>query len=232
MALSELIRVAEQQRELLSRYSLTDSDSHIDALERLSVIYSENLATVETIRRKHIESLERVCRPILDKAKTVSEELSQGQFRLGSSFRKSFEAIYVSIPARESEATSQRLQKNKQHERALKIQELGCDGAMVLAGTLTTSEWAQRLSATKLEYTLRNIPRPRQEYLPALLKILETWEDEQPLVDCTAFRNSLTGKNYCTYQEAILISTALHSRSSEISVSAPELPIDRLVRGE
>lgn len=202
MALAELIRVAEQQRQLLSRYSLTVLDGHMDALERLSVIYSENLATVETIRKKHIESLERMCKPILDKAKTVSEELSQTQFRLGPSFRKSFEAIYTSIPARESEDAGQRLRKNKQYERALKIQELGCDGAIVWAGILTTSDWAQRLSATKLEYLLKNFPRPRHECLPTLLKALEVWGNEQPLVDCTAFRDSLTGEDCCTYQES------------------------------
>lgn len=118
-----------------------------------------------------------------------------------SSFRKSFEAIYVSIPARESEAPGQRLQKSRQLERALKIQELGCATAMVLAGALTTSDWAQRLSATKLSYVLRNVSTRRQECLPALLKILENWENERPLVDCAAFRKSIAGEDCYTYQQ-------------------------------
>ncbi len=213
MALPGLIRVAEQQRELLSRYTLTDPDGNIDALERLSSIYSGNWATVETIRKRHTEALERDCRPILDKAKRVVEELSQGQFQLVSSFRKSFEAIYVSIPARESEATGQRLRLKKQHARALKVQELGCDVALVVAGALVTTEWGQRLLANKLGYILRNVPRPRQGCLPALLKILEAWENERPLADCAAFRNSLTGEGFCTYQQPGIID--LHSITLE-----------------
>ncbi len=78
MILPELIRVAEQHSKLLSRYALADPDGDVDALEKLSSICSANLATVETICKKHTELFERDCRPILDKAKTVSGKLSQG----------------------------------------------------------------------------------------------------------------------------------------------------------
>lgn len=200
MALSGLIRVAEQQSGLLTQYSLTDPDGQIDALEELNSIYVKNLATIGFIIKKHNEFLEQGCRPILDSARTVLEKLREGQLRFGLTPRKSYEAIYVSLPARDSESSAQRLRKNKQYERALEIQDLGCDGAIVVACALTTSEWAHSMSALKFKYILKNVPKPRQECWPALLKTLDTWENEQPLAGCTAFKDSLKGEDYCRQQ--------------------------------
>lgn len=193
MALSQLIHDVEKQRELLSRYSLTDRDGQIESLKTLNEIYLENSSTIASIIEKHKHSLEQDCRPILDKAKAVLKKLLKSQLKFGVPFRKSFEAIYISLPARDSESPDMQLRKNKQHDRALRIQGMGCDTAMMWAGALPTSEWAQLMTLPKFNYVLKNMPKPPQECLQGLLKILEAWENEQPLVNCAAFTSSLTG---------------------------------------
>jgi len=202
MTLSEMIRVAERQRWLLSERSLTDPDGHTDDLEKLHSIYLEILATIGDISKKQTEFLDQGCGPVLDRAETVIEKLLEGQVPSGTFVRKSFEAIYVSFPHRESESRGQRSTKNKQYERALMIQKLGCDKAMVLAGVLKMSDWAHTMPALKFKHILKNIPTPQQQCLPTLLETLEAWEKEPPLVDCAAFKTSLTGEDCCTYQGA------------------------------
>ncbi len=135
-----MIRVAKRQRWLLSERSLTDPDSHTDNLEKLYSIYLEILATIGDISKKQTEFLDQGCGPVLARAETVIEKLLEGQVPSGTFVRKSFKAIYVSFPYRESESRGQRSTKNKQYERALMIQKLGCDRAIVLAGILKMSD--------------------------------------------------------------------------------------------
>jgi len=154
-------------------------------------------STITSIIKEHEDFLEQGCRPILDKAKAVSEKLLEGQFEFGRTLRKSYEAIYVSLPARDSESSGLRLKNNKQYDRALDIQKLGCDGAMVFAGALRTSECAHTMSSPKFNYLLKGMPTPPRECSQALLKTLEAWENEQPLANCAQFGNNLIGKTCC-----------------------------------
>jgi len=194
MVLARLIQVAEEQRRLLSQYTLTNPDSQIDTLKHLSNIYLDQASTITTIIINHEASLAEECSPILDEVKAVMGKLQEGRFTFGSPTRKSFEAIYTSQPARDSESSDLKRRTNKQYTRALEIQKLGCDGAIVLAGALTTSTWSQLMTSPKLKYILKNMPKPPQTCSQVLLHTLETWGDEPPLANCAAFTNALTGK--------------------------------------
>ncbi len=193
MALSQLIKGAEKQRKLLSQYSSIDRDGQIESLKTLNGIYLENSSTIASIVEKHEHSIEQDCRPILNKAKAMLEKLLDDPSKVRLSFRRSFEAIYISPPARDSESRDMKMRNNRQHDRALHIQGMGCDSAMMWAGALTTSEWANLMTSSNFNYVLKNMPKPPQECLQGLLKILEAWENEQPLVNCAAFTSSLTG---------------------------------------
>ena len=195
MALSELLRLTERQRSLLSDILGLEPDGRTDDLKKLRSICEENLTTIEEIEKKQTGFLDRACKPILEKAQTVSEQLQTSEVRIGTTVRKSFEAIYVSLPARESELQSQRLVRNKQYDRALMIQNLGCDKAMVLAGSMIMSTWAHNLSELKFKHIIKNIPQLPQECIPELQRILGAWANEEPLMSSTAFRNSLTGED-------------------------------------
>ena len=192
MGLSKIIRVAEQQGGLLSDYSLVDHDGQMEGLEKLHSLYVDHLAILENIIKKHELSLRESCEPILKQIKILLGKLPKGKFTFGTVQRKSYEAIYDDSQARESDSSQQRGNRNKQYQRSLKIQALGCDRALVFAGALTASEWV-KMSAPKFHYILEQIPKPPQECLPALMERLEAWATEEPLARCAAFKNSLTG---------------------------------------
>jgi hypothetical protein len=47
---------------------------------------------------------------------------------------------------------------------------------MVLAGTLTASDWSYTMQTPKINYILEHLPKPPQKCPLALLQILDGWE--------------------------------------------------------
>jgi hypothetical protein len=164
MAFIQLAALAEQQRQLLS--TLTPATITIDDLKRLKDLYFQQFSDTTTIIKSHEKLLEADCRPILDRAQEVLRRFQGDKLTVKVPVRKSFEAIYtieITDPVRESEREDVKKRRTKQHQRARKIQELGCYGAMVLAGTLTASEWSYTMTTPRFNYILEHLPKPPQK---------------------------------------------------------------------
>lgn len=145
MALSDIVRAARKQQAQLSAHMLPSSDSEgaMEALQELRDVYEQNLVLIKVIRKKDEEILRPLCDPILEKAETALEEQMNCQDQQRAIMRKSFEAVSTRGPAESSAGKGLGYRKTKQMRRAGMIQRLGCDGAMVVAATLPTYQWAE-----------------------------------------------------------------------------------------